>query len=427
MRGRMFILLGLIVVGLVAVGAIVLLGGSDDPEPATTDTAATPDGTGATPEPTAEEAVVQESTDFGSIVIVLQDLGRGTLITRQIIEDGTLIGIRNWPIGYIPETAIAISEPDDLEQLIGCRLRTDVPRESPLLERQLVPDPTLADEEFMNGQACGALTLSLSRTGSDAALFLEPGMVAMAVPLDFTGLGQVAYALRPGDRIDVIMSWLFVDVDEEFQTRTPNGLTVITLLPDGSVGFAEAVPGREEPSIIFPSGVIVTPSEEQQRPRLVTQRTIQNALVVYVGWFPPDGVIYGATPTPADEPEVLLDPTEAAQQQQQQQSAPPPVTGPTATAFVPQIMTLGVSPQDALIMTWAIDAQIPVTYVLRPAQPDAAALNTETAPVTLEYILNEFGIEEPPNLPISVEPAITNIRRFDLASLRTFAELLVSE
>ncbi len=433
MRGRVLILVGLIVLGGVVIAAVLLLGGEEEtpdttPQPTTVGGDTVDSGTdgddtnGGTTDPQPTTAPSNEN--LLPVVVAVRDLPRGTLITADMVEAGDetadpariRVSVRFWPEALTPQTVI-----DDPTSLIGCRIRTDIPVETPIVVGHLAKDARAdAANYYSPDAACAAVDNQFSRIGSDAALGLDPDTVGISVPLDFTGLGQVAYGIKPGDRVDVIMSFLFIDVDEEFQTRRPNSITVITRLPDGSIGFTEGRPGNAEPSNIFPEGVIVGPGEPQQRPRLETQRTVTNAKVIWVGWFPPDGNIYGVTPTPFELPTVPPPPSD----DEQQSSAPPTPAGPSPTSFTPVIMTLGVTPQDALVLTWAIDAEIPITYTLRPANPDPT-VDEQTEAVTLEYILDEFVIEEPPNLPISVEPAITDIRRFDLSSLRTFAELLL--
>ncbi|MCB9437963.1 MAG: hypothetical protein H6673_13385 [Anaerolineales bacterium] len=428
MRGRVLILIGIIILGGALIAALLLLNNGGDGDNTTTETqTAAPStsggggssGSGNDNSGSGSGGSAPALTDFAAVVIALQDLPRGTLITPEMIVsptssvDQALVDVRFWPLEFAPQTSI-----EDPNQLVGCRTRTDVPRESAILVAQLVPDPQLLASGQLTGSICAAAASGLSRLGSDAALFLDPTLVGISVPLDFTGLCQVAYGIQPGDRVDVLMSFLFIDVDEEFQTRRPNEISIISLLEDGSIGFTEGRPGRPEPSNVFPQGVLISPSETQQRPRLVTQRTIQNAPVIYVGWFPPDGIIFGATPTTFEEP-VLLDPTQAAQQQS---GAPTSAAAATPTEYIPVLMTIGVTPQDALVLAWAIDARIPICYTLRPAVQDTT-LNDFTEPVSLEYMLREFGIDEPPTLPISIEPAITDIRRFDLSTLRTFAAL----
>lgn len=429
MRGRVLILLGLIILGAVAVGALLLLNGDDSGNQTPTATAeGIVDGgnnNGGDQQPAPTNSGGQPSSGNAlPVVVALQNLPRGKLITVNDIvgltpdgQNQNLIDVRYWDARYLPQTRI-----EDVTELIGCIVRTDIARESPILPAQLTADTSLLGDQVFGGQVCRATqgdNQPIARTGSDASLMLQSTMVGISIPVDPTGLGQVAYALQPGDHIDVNMSFLFIDVDETFQTRRPNTITVITILEDGTIGFTEPRLGREEPSNNFPNGIIVGPSEEQQRPRLVTQRTIQNALVIHVGWFPPDGIVYGATPTAFEVPEVVAQPTTSG-------STAPVSLPATSTPYMPMILTIGVTPQDALVMTWAMDSNIPITLTLRPAV-GSAALDDPTEAVSLEYILREFGIDDPPKLPVAVEPAITNIRRFDLNTVRTFTDISLSQ
>ncbi|MBI5929158.1 MAG: hypothetical protein HY862_07615 [Chloroflexi bacterium] len=397
MRGRVLILVGLIIVLGVVLAAVLLLGGGDNKKDATatpaTDTvdgaATQPSGGGGNNNPPV--ATIQENVEY--VVIALQDLPRGIKITESMVD------VRAWPLGSAPTTSFVATE-----QVIGKITRTDIPRESPLVQAQLVE--SIAD---------------IAGEGSDLATQIDPGSVAMAVPLDATGLGQVAYGFQPGDHIDVIMSFLFIDVDEEFQTRLPNQITIVTRLEDGTIGFTEGRIGRAEPSPIFPEGVVIGPSENIQRPRLVTQRTIQDAVVLHVGWLPEDGRLFGAeeaTPTAAAvlAPPPTVDPNASANSNQAL------TVVPTETAFIPVIMVVAVQPQDAIVLTWAVDAGIPITYVLRSAQ-DQGAASTLTESVTLEYMINTYNVRQAENLPFAIEPAVTDIRRLDLSSLRTFSGL----
>ncbi|GIK62922.1 MAG: hypothetical protein BroJett018_07160 [Chloroflexota bacterium] len=397
MRGRVLILVGLIIVLGVVLAAVLLLGGGgDDGTDETTPEANTTPGTPGVVIPTTRPGdtpapPVQENVEY--VVIALQDLPRGIEITDAMVD------VRAWPIGSAPTTSFVA-----VEQVIGKITRTDIPRESPIVQAQLVE--SLAD---------------VAGEGSDLATQIEPGQVAMAVPLDATGLGQVAYGFQPGDRIDVIMSFLFIDVDEEFQTRLPNQITIVTRLEDGSIGFTDGRIGRAEPSPIFPEGVVIGPSEPVQRPRLVTQRTIQDATVLHVGWLPEDGKLFEAEEATPTAPAVLAPPPTADPNQANNANTVLTVV-PTETSFIPVIMVVAVPPQDAIVLTWAVDAGIPITYVLRSAQ-DQGAASTLTESVTLEYMINTYNVRQAENLPFAIEPAVTDIRRLDLSSLRTFSGL----
>jgi hypothetical protein len=128
----------------------------------------------------------------------------------------------------------------------------------------------------------------------------------------------------------------------------------------------------------------------------VTQRTVQDALVVHVGNFPPDGRFIGVPPTPTPIPE---------EEEETGQGTPPP---PTPTPSRPDIITLGVTPQDAVVLTWLIEARIPVTLALRSAT-DTSRVPTD--PVTLDYLMTTFGIPLPGKTEFTIEPAIRSIRQ----------------
>ena len=399
MRGRVIILLVLVAVAAAAaVGAVVLGGGGDD---TTTD-----NGGGNVPQAqtdadatlTAEaiqgtdgEGIITPTVDQEFVVIALQDLPRGFRLTRDFLSGpSAAVGLAPWPRANVPANGY-----DNVELLEDLVVRSDIPRESPVLSTQLVEDFT-----------------SLARVGSDAALLLPPGQVAVSLPLDRFGVGSVARGLQPGDTVDVILSFLFIDVDEVFQTRQPNLASLITRDEEGQLIFTDGIEGRVEPSTLSTLGIVVGPSEIQ-RPRLVTQRTVQQALVVHVGFFPDDGRILGVrTPTPFDTP------TPAAVGDGEQPTPTPPAP-PTATQARANIVTLGVTPQDALVLVWALDSQIPMTFALRSATETGA---TPTTAVSLQYMLANFAISEEdiPTLPFALEPPIRSLRTVELDIFNDF-------
>lgn len=357
--GRMrVVLILLILVALVAVVVVVVLPGLQPaPTPTTTDNndrvAQQPN---ATPLPTATPMV------FVDLVIAVQDISRGQVIPPNAID------IRPWPEQSAPFNGV--TNPDDV---IGKIARTDIFREQPLLTNMVVDNLT-----------------SLARVGSDAAAVLPNGLVAVSLPMD--RLTSVAYAVQDGDRVDLIISMLFVDVDEAFQSLVPNRITLFRITEEGDINFLEAIEGRPDSTTLGP--VIVGPSE-RQRPRLITQRTVQDALVVHVGNFPPDGRFIGVPPTPTPVP---------VEEEAAGQGTPPP----TPTPARPDIITLGVTPQDAVVLTYFIEAKIPVTLALRSATDVS---RTFTDSVTLDYIMNTFGIPLPGKTEFTIEPAIRSIRQ----------------
>jgi hypothetical protein len=99
-----------------------------------------------------------------------------------------------------------------------------------------------------------------------------------------------------------------------------------------------------------------------------------------------------------------------------------PTAAPTPIPSRPDIITLGVTPQDAVILSYFVEAKLPITFLLRSAT-DTSQVPTEA--VTLDFIMNSFRIEAPGKRSFAIEPAITSIRQL-LASqeikLRSSAE-----
>lgn len=378
MRGRVLILIGAVI--LLAVVLVVFLmtssGGGDE-----TDATATP-GAGTT-EPESPRVA-----DMVEIVVAIQDMPRGMVIPANGVAP------QLWPEKSLSEGYFLGTE---INQVIGQIARTDIFRGTPVLSKHVTEN-----------------LYEIARTGSDAAAMMnalpnDRSWVAVSIPLDPSGIGQVAYGIQDGDFVDVALSFLFVDVDPTFQTRMPNNVSLITRLETGELSIGAPRQGRQEASTLSPEGVLVGPSEDSQRPRLVTQRTVTNAWVLHVGYFPPGGNIIGATPTSA------IEPTQPPPGEGNQQQATTPL--PSATAFTPLIITLAVIPQDALVLAWAVDAQIPITLFLRTAGDDRV---TNTQPVTLDYMISTYNAEPPNALEFALEPPITSIRRFDIGTLVDF-------
>jgi pilus assembly protein CpaB len=216
--------------------------------------------------------------------------------------------------------------------------------------------------------------------------------VGISIPI--TRLTSVSYALQDGDRVDVILSMLFVDVDDTFQTIAPNFITLFSFSED-SIEFCDTIQGRPDSTSLGPA--IIGPSE-RQRPRLATQRTVQNALVLHVGEFPLDGKIIGIPATPSPVP--------SDSEEEPTSGEGTPVASPTPN--LPTVVTLGVTPQDAVVLVWAIEAKLPITLALRSAS-DTARETTQA--VTLDYVLANFGISPPGKRQFTIEPALRSVRQ----------------
>lgn len=371
----------MVLVALFASACDVLGGGDDGTEGANTEQ---PVVTVSTEEPTAT------ATPATVIVIAVQEIPRGVAITPDMVEEVV------FPAQFAPQSAFTSEE-----DVIGLIAATTIVREEVILARKLVQDFN-----------------SLGRVGSAAAAVLEPGRVAITVPID--RLTSVGYALQPGDFVDIIVSMMFVDVETDFQTILPNDFHLITGSADAEsdiVNLAVQPPNQGEldsATLIVPStgssisanfSILVAPSE-QQRPRLLTVRTVSNAQVVYVGEFPSDGNIFRPASPPTPTPAETADPDAADGGDE----------APTATPIPPRpnIVTIAVLPQDAVILTYMIEAKMPMTFVLRSARAQGLP---NTDPVTLNYIMGRYGVLPPDRFNYAIEPAIRDIRGISLQDI----------
>lgn len=359
-RGRILILIALILLLGAAAAFLVLtrLGGGRE-------AAGTEEG--GTPGPPPGEA---------EIVIAAQDIARGS----EVPEGGVILS--PFPADFVVETMIT-----DVEQVVGKRARMDIARGVPVTERMITEE---------SGDLLG--------TGSNASIAIPPGMTAIAVPMN--RFSSVAYAIQDGDSVDVVISLLMVDVDPEFQTDLPNQ-TAIFIGQNGEVlsghGATQVETGEEGTASSSPAPlpfgrivveeetgqqVYVLPGEGQvQRPRLVSQRLISNATVLHVGEF----ALPGAE-EPAEE-ETEEQPAGVPQQEEAQPQEPEK----------PDVVTLIVTPQDALALKWAIKAGSDLTMTLRAPDDDE---ETETTSVTLQYLVDNYDISVPSKVPYATNPRL---------------------
>lgn len=336
--GRLLLIVGLIIVvlALAVAGYVFFLGGG---------------GGGAAPEPLELEPTPVPEQE---VIVAAQDIPRGTLITA---ESGAVVST-TWPREAVTELAVT-----NIEETYGRIARQGIARGTPILKGMLTELP---------GELVGM--------GSDAALQIPEGMVAYALPV--SRYSSVAWALQPGDHVDVLISLLLVDVDEEFQTILPNQAACATEVEgcqDGTLGRLEALPNGWI--------VNVVPSEGQ-RPRLVTQLTVQDAVVLMVGDWDKEMEEPQETPTPEGEAEDA-------------EATPPP-----REQIKP--LTLVVTPQDAAVLKYAEEIGASMDLVLRSVRDSDKPVSTES--ITLEYLLERFSIEVPTKLPQSTEPPLGKLR-----------------
>jgi pilus assembly protein CpaB len=316
--------------------------------------------------------------DRQNVVIAAQDISRGAVIP----ENGVILA--PFPADAVVETMIT----NDVKQVIGRYARQDIARGLPITTGMITKEA---------GDLLG--------TGSTASVAIPPGYTAIAVPMN--RLSGVAYALRDGDNVDVIGTMLMVDLDADFQSILPNSSMI--LLGNNAApltGYActevkasekglecinpEAPPfARVDTEATTGTQLYAKPSESQ-RPRLVSQRLVENAIVLHVGSF----TIQGAE----DQAGIGAPAAPAA-------GAPPQTTPEVATGPVaPDIVTLIVTPQDALTINWAIKSGVDLVLTLRGPKDDST---TETTSVTLKYLVDNYNITVPTKLPYGLEPRLT--------------------
>jgi Flp pilus assembly protein CpaB len=361
-RGRIFILLALIIVIGLALVYFIYSKGLIFPQAKGTNEAA--NEALFTPTPVATTKVV----------VVTQRVQRGEIITADKLDTFDYPSDLVLPIMYT-----------DVNQVVGKMARYTM-------------DPyTVVTSALITGSP-------ITEQGSDDALFISPGMVAVSIPI--TRLSSVSYAPQRGDHVNVIVTMLFVDLDPAWQTKLPNWTGNVigpgggiandgTLFAQPSRGASEQ--GRPENDPLVNQTFYILPSEAQ-RPRLVSQTLIQNIIVLQMGNF--------LTPTEkaaleATQPAPTATPEPGAEQPQQQTAATP-----TPIPALPDVITLIVSPQDAVTLNYLVYGGAQLTLVLRnPRDTDVPS----TEAVTLSYLLDQYSIPIPVKLPYGFEPAVTSL------------------
>ena len=127
---------------------------------------------------------------------------------------------------------------------------------------------------------------------------------------------------------------------------------------------------------------------------MVSQALIQDAIVLQVGDFPLEeeqALVPTPTPEPGTEQGGFVD--------QETGEVVPAVTPVPPTP--PDLITLIVSPQDAVSLNYLIYSGAKLTLALRPAN-DESLVQTEA--VTLQYLLDVYNIPVPVKLPYGMEP-----------------------
>ncbi|HEY9077470.1 MAG TPA: hypothetical protein VIO61_13140 [Anaerolineaceae bacterium] len=327
---------------------------------------------GAVAPQTAKPAVTAPAPveEMVEIAITSQQIGRGGQFTPDVVTTVP------YPKKDIGENSPFILKKDIETNLYGKRVKYDVDAHVPITK-------SMVDDN--------------KASGSEASFQIPRGKVAISIPL--SRMSAVSYALHSGDHIDLIASMLIVDLDASFQSQVPNlvDLNVLNALlgpaapttgsptetpkpqtspiPQFLQGRAEIDQGSGKPIYVIPS--------EKQRPRLVSQTVIQDAIVLFVGDYSAP-VTKPAGPTPTPNPQAT--------------PAPPPPP--------PDVITLVVDPQEAVSLNYLMLSGAKLNMVMRAAG-DIGRIKIEA--VTQQYILDQYSIPIPAKLPYGFEPRINDL------------------
>lgn len=337
----------------------------------------------------SSEAIATPVIDMVDVIVIAQRVPRGTALSDPVL-------------GMVPIQRDLFIEGmfTNLNDVKGRLARFDLDAGIPLTKGMLVESAE-----------------QLSTTGSVAALSIPRGMVSVSIPID--RLSSVSYAPQAGDHVNVIVTMLMADYDADFQTMLPNqtGLVLGPGPTNPETGPSALVPyfrdgaqgslGKGAIDTVLGQTFYVSPSEPQ-RPRLVSQSLLQDAMILHVGTFPvkQDGEVQN------EQNQVQEPPTEGVstpQPEENDQVQPENNAEATPQAPVkgPDIISLIVSPQDAITLNYLIYSGAQLTLALRSAGDDT---RVSTEAVTLQFLLDQYNIPVPAKLPYGIPNRPTDDR-----------------
>lgn len=297
-----------------------------------------------------------------------QPIAKGTVISEDLLQAQPAAD------ASVAESMFKVGESGDL---IGKTALIDIEQGKPIFKGMV-----------------GDVTPTVAGDGPPWANLIGASQTAITIPI--SRLASVGYGVADGARVNVIACMLVVDVDPSYQSALPNYVGALVspagLPPSGMPGITLTVgnvapqvfpyQGRTEVESAFQQGIYIVASEPQ-RPRPVCQMIMQNIQVLKLGNFPlnPESVAANAaTPTP-----------QAGEQAQ-----------PTSTV-APDIVTLVVSPQEAVTLTYMVYTNTPLYLTLRNGVDDT---RFETESATLQFLLGQYNITIPVKLAYSLTPRV---------------------
>lgn len=300
------------------------------------------------------------------VVVSLQTVPRGYLMTEDILTTE----LRD-------AATVDFNVITDIEDVVGQYARDDIFQGETLTFLDLVDDITL-----------------ISGTDFGPSSIIPPGFVAQAIPLN--QISSVGYGISEGDHVDIMLLFRMYELDQEFQTLLPNDAAFYL---EEQIQAAEEL-GQEAPIVIYgiegigrfeelaTGDLAEVGPNGPQRPTFVGV-LVQNAKVIQVGEYEPPPPITDLLPTAT--PEVAEgEPT----------PTPPPDVAPTATPAPPSVVLLALQPQQQLLLRYALEVGANVDMALRNTD-DGQLYAVDN--VDLNFFLQRFNIEIPPNLDYTVD------------------------
>ncbi len=276
-----------------------------------------------TPTVTTSPSGTPEEETFRPVVVAIMHIPQGAILSADMLE------VQQWKQDYIPLTSFT-----HLEDLIGAMTRTEIPSKSPIVEAQVILPDDLAMIDFPleeHGLRPVVVTTRdlvrgtiLSNEMLDIVYWPADGLPTGSYPVSTLLIGQ---RLVTDLRANSPILTRHLDVDSS------------TLLDAGRVGIAVPMPDDRffygfqvgdtisiTASFLFVetyevNGVQITPSTDNEVfPQLVVQEVIPDAKIVNLGG------------TAVTEESDL------------------------------QVMVLAVTSEQAEVLTWLLDSQIPLQY-----------------------------------------------------------------
>jgi Flp pilus assembly protein CpaB len=343
-----------------------------------------PDGEDGAPAPDGVDSPEPEETTSPrvEVVVSLQTVPRGHQMTADILA-----------LDMRPVESVGSNVITNIDDALNLFARTDIYQGETLTFDTLVDDIT---------------KVGLESYGPSS--LIPPGYVAQSVPMNrLTGVG---YGVSEGDYVDIMVTFFFRQIDEEFQTYLPNDAAFyleeqIEAVEESGTGDPLAI--ISEPVIFFvspigrfeelPTGDLahISPNEDDVAPRPVpVTMIIQNARVVQVGQYRLPGNPADLIPTPTPEAVAEGEPT----------PTPLPAAIPTATPSPADVVVVALQPQQQLLLRYAVEVNAQVFFALRGVN-DGQLYSVEN--MTLDFLLERFNVEVPPNLGYSVEATIRQV------------------